>query len=265
MGESVRFDRAAEFYDETRSYAEPTTRATIDLLEGELRGRGRVLEVGVGTGLIALPLHERGIGMLGLDISEPMMAKLVEKAGGIQRFPLVRGDATTLPFADGAVDAALLRWVLHLIADWRGVVAELARVVRPGGVMVIHLGAYGGPWDEIHARFAEIVDAPVDPVGIGWHREHELDAEVERLGGRLRLLPTLRDPNAEPLQRFLDGIEQDRYSWTWPVPEDVRLAAVRELRVWAERRFGPLDRPCPFETEIVWRAYDLPEVPPPAL
>jgi SAM-dependent methyltransferase len=258
MSESVPFDRAAEFYDETRSYAEPTMRATIELLEGELRGRGRVLEVGVGTGLIALPLHERGIAMVGLDISAPMMAKLVDKAGGRVPFPLVRGDATLLPFRDGAVDAALIRWVLHLVPDWRGVVAELVRVIRPGGALVIHLGAYGGPWDEIHVRFAEIVGAPVDPVGIGWHREAELDAEVEGLGGRLRLLPTILDPSDEPLGTFLDGIERNLYSWTWPVPEEERLAAVRELRPWAEERFGPLDAPVRLESEIVWRAYDLP-------
>jgi SAM-dependent methyltransferase len=257
-GESVRFDRAAEFYDETRSYAEVTTRATIELLQGELRGRGRVLEVGVGTGLLAIPLHERGIPMIGLDISAPMMAKIVDKSGGRAPFPLVRGDATALPFVDGGVDGALIRWVLHLIPDWRGAVAELVRVVRPGGILVAHLGAYGGARDEIHARFAEIVGTPVDPVGIGWHREHELDAELERLGGRLRLMPTVVDRQDEPLDRFIEGIQGNLYSWTWTVPDDVRVAAARELRDWAEGRFGPLDRPRTFETEIVWRVYDLP-------
>jgi SAM-dependent methyltransferase len=254
---SIAFDRAADFYDETRSYSEGTARATTELLVAELRGRGRALEVGVGTGLIALPLHGAGIPMLGLDLSAPMLGKLVDKSGGRPPFPLVRGDATLLPFGDGAVGAALIRWVLHLVRDWRGVVAEVARVVRPGGVLVVHLGAYGGPWDEIHRRFAELVDVPVDPLGIGWHREEELDEEVQRIGGRLRLLPTLRDPSEEPLGRFLDGIEANRYSWTWPVPDDVRSAAVRKLRAWTEDRFGPLDTPVRFETEIVWRAYDL--------
>ena len=258
MADSVRFDRAAEYYDESRSSGEATTRATTELLLGELRGRVRVLEVGVGTGLIALPLHEAGIPLVGLDISAPMIGKLVEKAGGRSPFPLIRGDATVLPLRDGAVDAALIRWVLHLIADWQGVVAEMVRVVRPGGTLVIHLGAYGGPWDEIHRRFSEIVDAPAEPVGIGWHREEEFDAEVAGHGGSLRLLPTIVDRSEEPLEVFLGGIERSLYSWTWSVPEDVRLAALRELRPWAKERFGPLDRPLALETEIVWRAYDLP-------
>lgn len=258
MSGSVRFDRAAEFYDETRGYDEELARATTELLAAELRDRGRVLEVGVGTGLIALPLHETGIPMLGLDISGPMVSKLVEKAGGRPPFPLVLGDAIALPFVDDAVDAALVRWVLHLIPDWPGVVAELVRVVRPGGVLVVHLGAYGGPRDEVHRRFEEIVGFSVDPVGLGWHGEEDLDAEVARHGGELRILPELTDDVEEPLSEFLDDIERDLYSWTWPVPEDVRLATVRELRPWAEERFGPLDEPRAWEHTIVWRAYDLP-------
>lgn len=258
MSESVRFDRAADFYDESRGYDEPLARATTELLAAELRDRGSVLEVGVGTGLIALPMYEAGIPMLGLDISAPMVAKLVEKAGGRAPFPLLLGDATSLPFADAALDAGLIRWVLHLIEDWRGVVAELVRVVRPGGVLLIHLGTYGGPRDEIHSRFEQVVGIPVDPVGIGWHQEEELDAEVARHGGRLRILPPLTDRREEPLSEFLDGIERNLYSWTWPVPDDVRRGAVRELRPWAEERFGPLDRPLVFEATIVWRAYDLP-------
>jgi SAM-dependent methyltransferase len=258
MSGSVRFDRAAGFYDETRGYDEGLARATTELLSAELRGRGRVLEVGVGTGLIALPLHEAGIPMLGLDLSAPMLAKLVEKSGGRPPFPLVLGDATKLPFASDTVGAGLIRWVLHLIPDWRGVVTELVRVVRPGGVLVIHVGAYGGLRDEIHRRFEEIVGFSVDPVGIGWHGEEELDAEVATHGGRLRILPELVQSVEEPLSGFLDGIERNLYSWTWPVPEEARLAAVRELRPWARERFGPLEAPHSWEHTIVWRAYDLP-------
>ena len=119
-------------------------------------------------------------------------------------------------------------------------VAELVRVVRPGGVLVIHLGVYGGPWKRSDdAR--QMVGVPTEPVGIGWHREEELDAEVARHGGRL-LLPHLAGRGEERLADLLDGVEQNHYSWTWPVPDDVRRAAVAELRPWAQERFGPLDQ-----------------------
>jgi SAM-dependent methyltransferase len=254
---SVPFDRAADFYDETRSYTEETHRATTALLAAELRDRGRVLEVGVGTGLIALPLHAAGIPMLGLDLSAPMMAKLVEKGEGEQPFSLVRGDATALPLRDDAVGAGVVRWVLHLISNWRAVVAELIRVIRPGGVLVVHLGSYGGPWDEIHRRFTELSGMELEPVGLGWHREPDLDTEVARHGGSLRLLPALHEHTEEPLEEFLAAIRDNHYSWTWPLSDDVRLCVLQELRPWTEERFGPLDRAYAFDTEIVWRAYDL--------
>ncbi len=256
--DSVRFDRAADFYDETRAHSPELAAATITLLARELRGRDRVLEIGVGTGLISLPLHEAGIAMLGLDISAPMMAKLVEKGGGSPPFPLVRGDATRLPFREEAFGGGLVRWVLHLIPDWRAVVDELIRVVRPGGVLVVNLGHYGGPWDEMQARFGELTGVSIDPVGLGWHGEPELDAELASHGASVRLLQPLVERSEEPLEAFLDGIERNLYSWTWPIRDDVRLAALGELRTWAQERYGPLDRPFRYDSEIVWRAYDLP-------
>lgn len=256
--ESVRFDRAAEFYDETRAHSGELALATTELLASELRGRGRILEVGVGTGLIALPLREVGIPMVGLDLSAPMVGKLVEKGGGWSPFPIVLGDATALPCRDDVFGGALVRWVLHLVPAWRSAIAELVRVVEPGGVLALNLGHYGGPWDEMQARFGELAGVAVDPVGLGWHAEEELDAELVSRGASVRLLPPLVERSEEPLEAFLDGIERNLYSWTWPIPDDVRLAVVGELRPWAEERYGALDLPFPYDSEIVWRAYDLP-------
>ncbi len=217
-----------------------------------------MLEVGVGTGLLALRLHDAGIPVSGLDLSAPMMAKLVEKAGGEPPFPLVLGDATNMPFVDGGFGGAYLRWVLHLIPDWRGALAEMARVVRPGGVLVVSLGAFDEVSTAVRARFSEITGVSTDPVGLMWDNHDELDAELERLGGRLRLLPPIPEEEEETLGSFLDWIEEGRWSWTWHVPEDARRDAVRQLRPWAAERFGPLDEVERYELETVWHAYDLP-------
>lgn len=261
MSDSIRFDTAADHYDKTRAVSDETMDRTISLLSSELRDRGRVLEVGVGTGLLALRLHEAGIPVSGLDLSSPMLAKLVEKAGGAPPFPLVLGDATTMPFADGAFGAAYLRWVLHLIPGWRAALAEMARVVRPGGVLLLSLGTFDEVGTAIRARFSEITGLSTDPVGLMWGEHDALDAELEGLGARLRLLPAIRDEGEEPLGTFLDALEEGRWSWTWHVPEDARLDAVRELRPWAEERYGPLDRVERYSVETVWRAYDLPGEP----
>src|SRR6266540_2436516 len=153
---SVAFDRAAEYYDLTRGLSPEGARKTVELLAGQLDGRGDVLEVGVGTGQIALPLHEAGIPVIGLDLARPMMNKLIEKAGGRSPLPLVQADATAMPFRDDAFGGAYLRWVLHLIPAWRTTLSEIARVVRPGGVLLTALGAYGGPRSEIQQRFADM-------------------------------------------------------------------------------------------------------------
>jgi SAM-dependent methyltransferase len=255
---SIRFDGAADHYDRTRAISDEAMVRTISLLASELRDRDRVLEVGVGTGLLALRLHEAGIPVSGLDLSAPMLAKLVEKAGGASPFPIVLGDATTMPFADRTFGAAYLRWVLHLIPDWRAALAEMARVVRPGGVLVVCLGAFDEVGIAVRARFSEITGRSTDPVGLMWGDQDALDAELEGLGLRLRVLPAIPEEEEEPLGSFLDAIQEGRWSWTWHVPKKARVHAVRELRPWAEARFGPLDRVERYEVETVWRAYDLP-------
>ncbi|HEY7755260.1 MAG TPA: class I SAM-dependent methyltransferase, partial [Actinomycetota bacterium] len=243
MSGSIRFDRAAGFYDTSRAIPPEAMERTIAQLEGELAGRGRVLEIGVGTGLLALPLHERGLALAGLDISGPMMAKLVDKAGGSPPFPLVLGDATAMPFGDGAFGAAYLRWVLHLIPEWRALVAEGIRVVRPGGVLVANLGAYGGAHREIQDRFAELTGISTRPVGLDWAAYDELDGELASRGASARVLPAPNETFEERLDEFIRGIEENRYSWTWTVPGDVRLRAAAEIRAWAQARFGSLDAP----------------------
>jgi SAM-dependent methyltransferase len=258
VSESIRFDTAADHYDRTRAISDEAMGRTISLLASELRDRGRVLEVGVGTGLLALRLHEAGIPVTGLDLSAPMLAKLVDKAGGVPPFPLVLADATTMPFADGAFGAAYLRWVLHLIPEWGAALAEMMRVVRPGGVLLVSLGAFDEVGRAIRARFSEITGLSTDPVGLMWGNHDALDAELEGLGLRLRVLPAILEEEEEPLGSFLDAIEEGRWSWTWHVPKDTRVEAVRELRPWAEERFGPLERIERYEVETVWRAYDLP-------
>lgn len=104
---SVAFDRAAEFYDQSRAISEEAMARTVTLLSQELAGRGRCLEVGVGTGLVALALHAAGVPLEGIDLSAPMLGRLLHKAGGAPPFPLVRGDATRMPFLDRVFGAAL--------------------------------------------------------------------------------------------------------------------------------------------------------------
>jgi SAM-dependent methyltransferase len=173
-------------------------------------------------------------------------------------FPLVLGDATRMPLADAAFGGAYLRWVLHLIPDWRRVLAETVRVVRPGGVFLVELGAYDEERFAIQQRFGEIVGVSLDPVGLNWAAYEPLDAEMARHGATLRILPPVHQVWEDALGEFLDGIEQGRYSWTWAVANEDRRRVVAELRPWAAERFGALDEVRRSTLPQVWRAYDLP-------
>jgi len=257
---SVSFDRAAGFYDATRDVGDEALAATLRILEEELDARGRVLEIGVGTGILALPLAERGLDVVGLDLSAAMMAKLVEKAGGRSPVPLLRGDATRLPFRDGAFGGAYARHVLHLIPDWRGVVAELCRVVGRGVVLVEAGGEDDdGPWQELWRAMREVLGPEADHVGLDFSRETgaALDEAFVASGARPRVLPGFAYLSDDTVADLIGEIERRSPSWTWRVPDDRIARAIEVARSWAIERYGTLDvNPDPGE-RLRWRAYDL--------
>ncbi|MEL6527542.1 MAG: class I SAM-dependent methyltransferase, partial [Chloroflexota bacterium] len=110
--ESVNFDRAADFYDATRGF--PAKIATyigaFMAKEARLSAESVVLEVGIGTGRIALPLSKHVKGVAGVDISFEMQKVLLNKRTDEPVFP-VQADGYRLPYADNAFDAV---FVVHV-------------------------------------------------------------------------------------------------------------------------------------------------------
>jgi demethylmenaquinone methyltransferase/2-methoxy-6-polyprenyl-1,4-benzoquinol methylase len=98
----------------------------------------RVLDVATGTGLVARALVERyGCSVVGLDQSSDMLAgarrALARRPDLASRVELVRGEAERLPFADAEFDHLTFTYLLRYVDDPGATLAELARVVRPGG------------------------------------------------------------------------------------------------------------------------------------
>ena len=257
MSGSVPFDRAVEYYDRTRGLSEEASRKMVALLSTELGGRGRCLEIGVGTGLVALPLAEAGVAMAGVDISGPMLAKLVEKAGGRAPFPLVRGDATALPFRDDSFGGAVVRHVFHLVPEWRTVISELIRAVSSGGVVLVARGDIPAAWREATERFRALVGRPSFVPGSEAWDPVTVDRAFEAHGARARSLPTIAARVPQSLGTFLEQMGDGLHSWTWEVDKRTRRKAAAEVRAWALERFRTLDPPDAREVAIEWRAYDL--------
>ena len=94
---------------------------------------GHVLDVATGTGLVAAELRRRGFRVTGLDQSPEMLAFARRRLG--DRVELVHSSAESLPFPDGVFDHLTVTYLLRYVDDPRATLAELARVVRSGGVV----------------------------------------------------------------------------------------------------------------------------------
>ena len=137
------FDRIADRYDLMNSVMTAgmhhrwRTRAA-DL--ARVRPGGSALDVCCGTGDLALELASRvgsGGRVVGLDFSAPMLELARGKSRGRATVEWVQGNALELPFAEGAFDAATVGFGARNVVDLERGIAEMARVVRPGGRVVI--------------------------------------------------------------------------------------------------------------------------------
>src|SRR5262245_17139950 len=123
---------------------------------------GRILEVGVGTGL-SFDDYDRAAEVIGIDLSEPMIAKARRRLRS-GCYPHVKGvavmDAHDLGFPDASFDCVVSQFVITLVADPERVLSECARVVKPGGTIILvnHLYSERGlaaaveRWAARHAR-----------------------------------------------------------------------------------------------------------------
>ena len=130
---------------------------------------GHVLDVGVGTGL-ELPMFDRKTRLTGIDLSEPMLRRAqgrvrAKDLGNVDG--LVVMDAARLGFEDAHFDAAVAPYVLTVVPDPRATLDELARVVKPGGeiVLVNHFASVQGPMAWIESVLAK------SSAELGWQPE----------------------------------------------------------------------------------------------
>ncbi len=105
---------------------------------------GHVLDVATGTGLVAEELLNRGFRVTGLDQSPGMLALAEQRFG--HRVELHEASADALPFDDESFDHLTVTYLLRYMNDPEATLAELARVVRPGGLVAsLEFGVPGGP------------------------------------------------------------------------------------------------------------------------
>jgi arsenite methyltransferase len=187
------------------------------MLAGIERGQ-RVLDVVCGSGATArLLARERGCDVVGLDLGSRAIAEAADAAraaGLAARVRFVLGDAEALPFPDTGFDVAVSECSLCTFPDTRRAIAELARVVRPGGTIAIadvtaDLNALPAQLRSAAARVACVADARSakeyaslvrdagwEPVAIETH-DDELRAMADRVEARLRVARMLASPGEQ--------------------------------------------------------------------
>ena len=172
------FDRVSKVYDtqllQTLVYR-PAQDMVLDILRDA--GVGRVLDVGCGTGIFTTRMHHvLGAEVVGCDLSEGMLAQARERSTYVE---WMRGDVTCLPLGDASVDAAVCTEAFHWF-DQPAALAELARVVRPDGLLLI---AMINPRTAIGSR---LLGEQARVLGAGtWPSKARMRSMVERAGFRV--------------------------------------------------------------------------------
>lgn len=263
---SIAFDRAAEYYDSTRGYAAGVAERIRDAIVAYTgaTAQTRFLELGVGTGRIALPFIRAGYDYTGVDLSEPMMQQLTRKLAAEpeateRHYRLLRADVTDLPFADASFDVALTVHVVHLVDGWERALEEARRVLRrPGGQLLIAYDARtaDGPpsaqrlvnarWNAILRELGASRDRllPGLKQDVRWRADETLEAALRALGAETQVV-TLLEHETPPLapramaQRHVDRL----YSGDWLLPDDLHAEAVRRLQGWIESECPEPDVP----------------------
>jgi demethylmenaquinone methyltransferase/2-methoxy-6-polyprenyl-1,4-benzoquinol methylase len=126
------FDRIAPVYDAmNRTMTAGLDRRWRRIAAESAVNRGdEVLDACCGTGDLAIAAARRGGRVTGLDFSEPMLERARRKA---PKLNWVRGDVLAMPFSDGSFDAATVGFGVRNVEDLPAALAELRRVLRPGG------------------------------------------------------------------------------------------------------------------------------------
>jgi len=141
---SHQLEIVSQFTRQSRPFAEMAVHSESRSFEvfrelGSFSGKEKVLDSGCGPGLVSLYLAEFVGQISGVDLTPAMVNLAAETASksGIANASFVQGDMTSLPFATGHFDVAVSRYTFHHLEHHREAFAEMIRVTRPGGKVIV--------------------------------------------------------------------------------------------------------------------------------
>lgn len=262
ISQQFSFDTVAASYDGQRAHPPAIATRIGATIAGLVGTGGQVLELGVGTGRIALPVAAAGSPVIGIDISREMLrvaqnrrlatderrpavredvrASLVD---GRSSVTLLQGAIARLPFRDGAFDAVLAVHVLHLVPDWRGALAEAMRVLRPGGLLI-----QGSDWrspesvaGKLRSKLREAVielRPGIRPPGAG----AAVPQVLAKLGGSPAgdVVAAEWTSTSSPAEVLSDMASRNDAE-TWPLDDELLAGAMERLQAFAAATWPDLE------------------------
>lgn len=251
-GELKSFDRVADVYDRTRGLPPDVASTICQAILGELRrvsDTPRLLEVGIGTGRMAVPLAAAGVRVTGIDISTGMLALLRGKRDDID---VMLAEASRPPLRPASFDGALFVHILHLVPDAGATVRATVPLVRRGGVILHGNDAWAA---SLRTEAEALIESAItDVTGLsaavqdGGDKGRRLcEQAVIGSGGSTNERTVVAWSSNTTGRRMLERLARKDYSSSWRIP-DAQLPSVLDRATAAiEKLFGGLDREVPFE------------------
>ncbi len=252
--------RVSSRYAAQRAHPPEVSKAIGEAVFAQVGADRRVLEIGIGTGRIALPVVAAGCRVIGFDLSAEMLAEVKAQLADDDRrarLRILRADMHAIPLRDNSVDGAMAIHVLHLAKDWRKVLTEAARVMRTGAAFM-----EGSDWidpesvtgalrDELRAKVAALTPNFMPPAATAAR-----DTLLRDLGGddvqELRVAEWLT--YASPAER-LSAIAERRDNESWVLPPDLFETVLAHLRDYAAARWDDLETPQPVMRRFLMRVW----------
>jgi ubiquinone/menaquinone biosynthesis C-methylase UbiE len=232
-------------YDETRDSDAACFDAALDFLVERFPPQrfNKLLEPGIGTGRIALPLAQRGYQVTGTDISGEMLALLKTRlAQSSQSLSLQKADATGLPFSNAAFDIAIAVHLFYFIQEWQRAADEMLRVVKNDGALILMHTGTGQEIPFLNQRYKALCAEQGFAIKtLGVESTRQVVVYLEAAG---RKAEWVRDrwqwTQRVQLDQALAHLKARAYSFTTLAPDDVHATAIKRLTTGLRQHHGSL-------------------------
>jgi ubiquinone/menaquinone biosynthesis C-methylase UbiE len=261
------FDRrVSEEYDYLRSHP-PAVSQQIGASILSLAGKNaRILELGVGTGRIALPVVAAGGSVVGIDLSAEMLGRLQQRVVGTGgKLFLVRADISQLPLSGGHFDSVVAVHVLHLVGAWRAALAGAMAVLRPNGRFML-----GRDWidpnsiaGEIQNEFRRVVVQIMGPQLKAPTSGSEIAKAINELGAVTEYLGVSDFVAAEwttedSPQDAIHAIRTRAHAESWILTDEFITPVVERLELFAQARWSNLKQSFTTRRRFLLSVFRLP-------